>query len=200
MSRSYRRTWVVPVLILLIAAFARLWQFGEAPPGLQHDELFYAQDGRSIVEDGNWRIFYADNQGREGGYIWFLALAYLMFGATTIMVKIPALWISLLTVAMTYRVAHDLFNYRVGVIASGLAAVAFWPIFIGRLGLRAGTLPLVALVVLWGTWRVCYHHQNKPAWRTAALTGVVLGFAAWDCCLPCRCSTCTVTARSRRIA
>jgi 4-amino-4-deoxy-L-arabinose transferase-like glycosyltransferase len=176
---TYRRAWIVPVFILLIAAFARLWQFGEAPPGLQHDELFYAQDGRSIIEDGNWRIFYPNNQGREGGYIWLLGATYLMFGATTVMVKIPALWIALLTVAMTYRFARDQFGYRVGVLASGLAAVAFWPVFIGRLGLRAGTLPLVALLVIWGVWRICYRRGNKPAWRTALLTGLVLGFTAY---------------------
>src|SRR3954447_23930619 len=123
---SARRTWAAPVLILLIAAFARLWQFGAVPPGLQHDELFYAQDGRSIVEDGNWHIFYPNNQGREGGYIWFLAMAYKLFGANLVMVKIPALWIALLTVAMIYRFTADQFDYRAAVIAAGLAAVTFW--------------------------------------------------------------------------
>ncbi|MEP7286608.1 MAG: glycosyltransferase family 39 protein [Chloroflexota bacterium] len=183
MSATRRTTLWLPVLILLLAAFARLWHFSAAPPGLQHDELFYAQDGRSIIEDGNWRIFYPNNQGREGGYIWFLALAYLMFGASTVMVKIPALWISLLTLAMLYRFTRDVFSYRAAVIALGLGAVTFWPIFIGRVGLRAATLPLVGLVVLWGVWRVCYRKmpvQNWwQRWRAALLTGIVLGFAAY---------------------
>src|SRR5262249_36924072 len=53
----------------------------------------------------------------------------------------------------------------------------FWPIFLGRLGLRAATLPLVALVVLWGVWRVV--SAARPRWLTAILTGLALGFAAY---------------------
>ena len=68
------------LLIFLVAAFARLWHFQDAPPGLQHDELFKAQEGRGIVENGDWRVFYPSNQGHEGGYVWLL-------GAV-----VPAVW------------------------------------------------------------------------------------------------------------
>src|SRR5260370_13541797 len=104
-----------------------------------------------------------------------------MFGANTVMGKIPALWVALLTVPMIYRLTRDMFSYRAAVSASGLAAVTFWPIFIGRLGLRAGTLPLVALVVVWGVWRVCYARRSRGSarWPPVVLTGLVLGFAAY---------------------
>src|SRR5258708_39403751 len=97
------------------------------------------------------------------------------------MVKIPGLGVALLTVAMIYGLTRDLFSYRAAVIASGLAAVTFWPIFVGRLGLRAGTLPLVALVVMWGVWRVCYARKSHVSARRlpAVLTGLVLGFSAY---------------------
>src|SRR5258708_12698402 len=97
------------------------------------------------------------------------------------MVKIPGLGVALLTVAMIYRLTRDVFSNRAAVIASGLAAVTFWPIFIGRLGLRAGTLPLVALVVMWGVWRVCYARKSHVSTHRlpTILTGLVLGFTAY---------------------
>ncbi len=175
------RLFVLPVLILLIAAFARLWNFGEAPPGLQHDELFKAQEGRWIIENGDIRIFYPSNQGHEGGYVWLLALSYALFGANVVMVKMPALWCGLVTVALLYRFTYDYYGYRAAVIASGLAAVSFWAIFNSRVGLRAVSLPLVTLIVLWGVWRLCFYrcHDERRRWRIALFTGAALGFSIY---------------------
>lgn len=174
----------VMTCILLIAAFARLWQLGEAPPGLQHDELFKAQEGQSIVTDGNFRLFYETNQGHEGGYVWLLALSYLLFGNSLIMVKFPAFACGMLTVALLYRVAREIYNFRVAVFASGLAAVSFWAIFTSRVGLRAVLLPPIILIAIWGLWRVCYfgfspHRSGVKQWLLALLTGVFLGFAIY---------------------
>jgi 4-amino-4-deoxy-L-arabinose transferase-like glycosyltransferase len=169
------------LLIFLVAAFARIWHLQDAPPGLQHDELFKAQEGRAIVENGDWRFFYPSNQGHEGGYVWLLALSYLLLGANVIMIKMPAFWAGMLTLAMLYRFARETQNHRVGVMALALAAVSFWMMSTNRVGLRANLLPLVTLIVLWGLWRVCFVKPQQPGrrWRIALLTGIVLGFAIY---------------------
>lgn len=169
------------LLIFLVAAFARLWQFQDAPPGLQHDELFKAQEGRAIVENGDWRFFYPSNQGHEGGYVWLLALSYLLFGSNLVMIKMPPFWVGLLTLAWLYRFVRDSQNERVALIATSMAAVSFWMISTNRVGLRANLLPLVTLIVLWGLWRVCFAKPQQAVrrWRIALLTGVVLGFAIY---------------------
>ena len=125
------------LLIFLVAAFARLWGLQDAPPGLQHDELFKAQEARAIVENGDWRVFYPSNQGHEGGYVWLLALSYLLFDANVIMIKMPAFWAGMLTLALLYRFARDALNGRIANNAMGLTAVSFWMISTNRVGLRA---------------------------------------------------------------
>lgn len=140
----------VGIGLMLIATFARLYMLGEAPPGLQHDEIFKAQEGRALIERGEFRLFYPTNQGHEGAYVWVLGLSYLMFGTSFMMVKFPPLVFGLLTVALMYRVIGEVFNRRVGFVAAALTAVSFWGIFTSRVGLRAVMLPVVVLLVTWG--------------------------------------------------
>ncbi|MBZ0306156.1 MAG: glycosyltransferase family 39 protein, partial [Anaerolineae bacterium] len=172
-----RHRLVIITLILLVAVFTRLWKLGEAPPGLQHDELFKAQEGQSIVTDGNFRVFYETNQGHEGGYVWLLAVSYVLFGNSLLMVKMPAFWCGLLTVALLYRVVREIYGFRPAVFASGLAAVSFWALFTSRVGLRAVLLPPVILLVIWGLWRICYARYAR--WKLSVFTGLVLGFAIY---------------------
>lgn len=172
---------VVITLILLVAVFGRLWQLGEAPPGLQHDELFKAQEGQSIITEGNFRVFYETNQGHEGGYVWLLAVSYLLFGSSLLMVKIPAFWCGMLTIALLYRLAREIYGFRAAVFASGLAAVSFWAVFTSRVGLRAVLLPPVILVVAWGLWRISSSSRRSAAfnWKLVGFTGIALGFAIY---------------------
>lgn len=172
---------ILTTLLLLLAAFFRLWQFDSAPPGLQHDELFKAQEGRAIVESGDWRLFYPSNQGHEGAYVWLNGLSYALFGANRVMVKMPALWCGLIALALLYQVAATLFNRKVAWLAMGLGAVCFWMVFTNRVGLRANLLPPVTLGVIWGLWRVGFYRPNEQErrWGWATLTGVCLGFAIY---------------------
>jgi hypothetical protein len=62
--------------ILLLGAILRIWQMDTFPPGLQHDEVFNAREAIA----GEFQLFYASNQGREGAYIWLLGLADGLFG------------------------------------------------------------------------------------------------------------------------
>jgi len=173
--RNFRLFLVL--LILLVGVFARLWMFGAAPSGLQHDELFKAQEGKDLIENGDFRLFYASNQGHEGGYVWLLGLSYALFGANTVMVRIPAFWCGVLTLALLYRFAKDTLGFRVALLAAGLAAGSFWLVSVNRVGLRANLLPLVALAVLWGLWRIT--NANKARWGWALVTGVLLGLAVY---------------------
>lgn len=175
------RWTLVGVLILLIAAFARIWMLGEAPPGLQHDEIFKAQEGIALIEHGDFRLFYPSNQGHESGYVWVLALAYALFGKSVMMVKFPPLVFGLLTVALMYRVLGEIFNRRVGVIAAGLTAVSFWGVFTSRVGLRAVMLPVITLLVIWGVHRLYRSADTRSAkhWCVTLLTAFALGFAIY---------------------
>lgn len=167
----------IGILLLLIAAAGRILWMHDAPPGLQHDEIFKAQEGIALIQQGDFRLFYPTNQGHEGAFVWMLGMSYALFGQNVLMIKFPAIVLGLLTIALIYRVARALFNLRVAAISAGLYAVFFFGLFTGRVGLRAGMLPVVALLVLWGLHRL--HTTHRVSWRAAGLTGLTLGFAIY---------------------
>ena len=71
---------VVLLLIIAIAIFFRFWQFGSIPPGLYQDEAMNGANALSSLNSGEYKIFYTDNNGREGMIIWLDALAIKIFG------------------------------------------------------------------------------------------------------------------------
>lgn len=168
------------VLLLLVATFTRLFMLDTAPPGLQHDEIFKAQEGVALIEQGDFRLFYPTNQGHEGAFVWLLGISYALVGQNLLMIKFAAFVCGLLTVALTYRVFGRLYNWRIGFISAGLLAVSFWGIFTSRVGLRAVTLPLVALLVIAG---LHYLYRTRPAtqsrWIVSAFTGFTLGLSIY---------------------
>ena len=148
-----------------------------APPGLQHDEIFKAEEGWRLVEHGQFRVFYPTNQGHEGAYVWLLGLSYSLFGKSLLMIKFPALIYGLLTVALVYRLAGEAYDDRVAVAAGGMTAVSFWSVYISRVGLRAVMLPVFVGLFGWLLYRVCFREFSRPAqkWLVAAAAGGVLG-------------------------
>ncbi|MBC8099245.1 MAG: hypothetical protein H7Y11_07360, partial [Armatimonadetes bacterium] len=65
-TRRQAYTTLMGGALLLLAAVMRLAQLDAAPPGLQHDEIFKAQEGIALMTQGDFRVFYPSNQGHEG--------------------------------------------------------------------------------------------------------------------------------------
>lgn len=173
MSRSWGLG--VAVAVLLLAAALRFIGLGDAPPGLQHDEMFKALEARQLVTDGYFRVFYPSNQGHEGGYVWLLAASTAVFGANVVAIKFPAFVMGMLTVALTTRLGARLGGRSVGLAAGGLIAVSMWGIFTSRVSLRAGMLP--AFAALLGLCVVSL--VRRPRASTAIVTGAVMGAALY---------------------
>ncbi len=176
---TFRNRLATGTIILLAAAFLRLWMYDDVPPGLQHDEVFNAEAAVHLIDDGYLRLYYPSNQGREGAFVWLLGLPYLFFGINSLMIKFPAFVCGLLTVGLTYRFGFQNYSSRAGVVAGGLTAVSFWAVFTSRVGLRAVMLPVIVLLVLIGLSRLLNTHQTGKRRRIAILTGLALGFAIY---------------------
>jgi hypothetical protein len=175
-----RLTLILGTLILLIASALRIIALDDVPPGLQHDEIFKAQEGIALITQGDFRLFYPTNQGHEGGFVWLLGISYALFGQNLLMLRFPALAAGLLTVALTYRVTGEAFGRRAAFTAAGLTAVSMWALYVSRVGLRATLLPVVTLLVLWGLLRLTRAADaGRSAWRPAILTGVALGLSIY---------------------
>ncbi|OGY97595.1 MAG: hypothetical protein A3A43_00025 [Candidatus Liptonbacteria bacterium RIFCSPLOWO2_01_FULL_56_20] len=146
MDRRKYFWWLL--LVVIIATFLRLYQLDAAPPGLYPDEAMNGNNALEALRTGEWRTYYPENNGREGLFINIQALSLLAFGKNEPWVlRLPSALFGILTVLGLYFLAKELWNARVGLLASFLLATSFWHIIFSRIGFRAIMAPLLAV---WG--------------------------------------------------
>jgi 4-amino-4-deoxy-L-arabinose transferase-like glycosyltransferase len=168
-SPSHR--WAL-LLVLLTAAVLRLWQLGDAPPGLYRDEAYNGLDALEVLA-GNHSLFFVANNGREPLYIYLTSLSVLLFGQTVWALRLSAAIIGIVTTALTYRLAAGWFGRRTGLLTAWLWAVTLWPVHLSRIGLRVILLSLFLALVFWlGT--EAYRRRHNYLWL---LAGLVYGAA-----------------------
>src|SRR3989338_2416158 len=80
--------YIILAIIVGIGGFLRLWDLSSVPPSIYPDEAKNANDAITTFTQNNWRIFYPENNGREGIYIWLIALAFKTFGISVFSFKI----------------------------------------------------------------------------------------------------------------
>lgn len=161
--------------VLLLGAFARISALNDAPPGMQHDEMFKAIEGRQLIQAGDFRVFYPTNQGHEGGYVWLSGLSQAVMGQNLLAVRFPAIVFGLLAVALTYRAVGQMAGRQAGFLAAAMMAVSFWGAFVGRVGLRASMLPAFVVLVALGLWTLSRKIPPSRPYPLAVLTGLALG-------------------------
>jgi len=144
------------LIILIIAAFFRLWQLDSIPPGLYPDEAINGNEALDIIQQGKFKIFYPENNGREGLFIWLISLSFLIFGPSIWAIKIVPAIFGILTVLGLYLLTKELLriencklkivnlkNETIALTASFFLAISFWHINFSRIGFRAILVPFV---------------------------------------------------------
>ncbi len=136
------------VLILLVAAVLRLADLVGVPPGLEHDEVANWLIDRDILS-GRHALYFTEAYGHEAGYHYLQAAAVALLGDHALSLRLPSVFLGLLGIAASFALARRLFGQRVALINAALLAVLFWPVFFGRLGVRAISLPAVSGLAAW---------------------------------------------------
>ncbi len=178
MNDFLKKRWPVFALagILILAGFFRIWQLSSLPPGLYSDEAAYAFDAVKTLESGDFRVFYPDNNGREGLYIWILALVFKFFGIGIVEFRLVGALAGIATVAATYFLARELWDERrkaevIALASSFFLAASFWHINFSRIGFRAILMPLFLVLSFYLLVRA---FKNKRA-HVFIVTGFVFG-------------------------
>jgi len=133
------------VLILGLAAFLRLYQIGSVPPGLFRDE---AIDGCNALE-GPPRVFYPEDNGREGLYINEASVFVRAFGNKVWPLRLPAALFGIATVAGVYLLGCELDSAGAGLWAAFFLATSTWHLMFSRIAFRAIGSPLFLVWSLW---------------------------------------------------
>ncbi|KKU19180.1 MAG: hypothetical protein UX31_C0010G0027 [Candidatus Nomurabacteria bacterium GW2011_GWA1_46_11] len=148
-----RRYWWL-FLILVVAAVLRFANIDSIPPGLYPDEAMNGNNALEALRTGEFKIFYPENNGREGLFINIQALSLGTFGNTPWALRLPSIIFGLLGVLGIYFLTREILSYHhqkeeLSLLATFLSATSFWYINFSRIGFRAIMAP-AALV--WGVY------------------------------------------------
>ena len=152
---SNKKTIVFLLIILALAAFFRFWQLNQIPPGLYPDVAMNGTDAIDAMESGDYRMFYPDNNGREGFFMNLIALNFKYFGVSILNIKIVAAIFGWLTILGMFLLTRELFSRLkslnkanlLALLVAFFMAVSFWHVNFSRVGFRAIMLPLI---MVWG--------------------------------------------------
>ncbi|RPJ22175.1 MAG: hypothetical protein EHM33_24290, partial [Chloroflexi bacterium] len=152
-----RDLWTINIsrwTMLLIAAtvlvfFFRFYQTAIVPPEPFSDhaeKIFDVYD----VSQGQTRIFFPRNTGRESFQMYWTLLIAKLFGTglSFLSLKLGTAILGFLTLPFIYLLGKEIGGARVGFFAFLLAGIGYWPNVISRVGLRFPLYPLFAAPTL----------------------------------------------------
>lgn len=143
-----KKTLLLLLIILALAVFFRFWQLDSIPPGLYPDVAINGNEALMALESKNFKVFYPENNGREGLFINLIALSFSIFGVSVWAIKFVPAIIGVLTVLGLYFLAKELLNNKaVALLSSFFLAISFWHVNFSRIGFRAIMTPFC---LVWG--------------------------------------------------
>jgi 4-amino-4-deoxy-L-arabinose transferase-like glycosyltransferase len=160
--------------ILLLGFLLRVTDLTGAPLGISGDELFYYDDARLIMR-GQFPVYFPNNYGHEPLFQYLEAGFIRLIGAHAYTLRYTAVCVSMLGLAVSYALGKRLFKRRVGLIVMTLFATVFWSLFLGRIGLRVSTYPVLAMFSIYALWRAL---QDR-SWRWTIAAGLLNGLTMY---------------------
>mgnify|MGYP001601051410 CR=1 FL=1 len=168
---KYKYTLIL-ILIIIIAVFFRFWQFNSIPPGLYQDEAMNGADALSSLENGNFDLFYTNNNGREGMIIWLDALSIKLLGTETWVLRLFPTLAGVLSVLGLYFLTKKLFTVEIALASSFFMAISFWAVNFSRIGFRAG---LMLPFLIWSFYFLLRGFKTENKIYNFIAAGVLFG-------------------------
>lgn len=151
------RTKIFLLIILILAAFLRLYQLDQNPPSLNWDEISHGYNAFSILKTGQdeWgkflpTIFRAYGDYKLPVYIYLTSGSIALFGLNAFAVRFPSALAGILAVWFTFLLTKKLFKKDLVAMLSALfLALSPWHLFVSRPAFEAN---LASFLVLAGIW------------------------------------------------
>ena len=170
---------IILLIIIVIASFFRIWQLSSIPPGIYPDEAMNGNDAITSLQTHSFKIFYPNNNGREGIFIWLIALSFSILKPSIFTFKIVSSIFGILTVLGIYFLTEELFSYypkvkarSISLLSSFFLAVSFWHTNFSRIGFRA---ILVPFFFVFGFYFLFKGFRLKKYFHII-ISGILLGF------------------------
>jgi len=164
--------------ILFLAIFFRFWHISSIPPGLYPDEAINANE--ALTSPG--KVFYPENNGREGLFINLLTFAFFIFGPSITVLRIVPAILGVLTVLGIYLFTKELFKgkqnvHLIALLSSFFVSVSFWHTNFSRIGFRAILLPFCLVFSFYFLLRGLNRLKEKEllSWSSFVISGLFFG-------------------------
>ena len=151
---------ILLIFVIGVASFLRLYNIDETPPGLYPDEAMNGNNALEVLATGEYKVFYPENNGREGLFINIQALSVYIFGNEPWALRGVSALFGILTVLGLYFLTKELFSceiikiyegtkVKIALLSSFFLATSFWHILFSRIGFRAIMAPFF---LTWGIY------------------------------------------------
>ena len=136
-------------------AFLAIWLFGtvllfhrlaDVPREMTSDHAEKLLDVRDVL-NGEHRIFFPRNTGREAMQFYLIALLTPVAGLTYGAMKLSTALVAAATPLFTFLLSRVLFGARAALLATAILVVTRWHLQLARVGLRYSFSPLFAAAV-----------------------------------------------------
>ncbi len=146
MSLKNRKTLLILIAILLLGGFLRFYRLTSVPPGLYPDEAINGNNAYEALESSNFKVFYPENNGREGLFINLISYSIKFFGLKPFSIRIVSAIIGFLTIFGLFLLAKELFaSELIALFSSFFLAISFWHLNFSRIGFRAIFVPFITV-------------------------------------------------------
>lgn len=181
-----RRAWFWLLVIVLVAAFFRLYRLHVVPPGFQFDEAYNAADALRVL-GGERPLFLDANGGREVIYTYLQALLMSLIGEHVLALRLTSALLGLLTVALNFCMVRTMLDdpdhgerpraeaQLVALASSAFMAITYWHVHFSRYGIRGVLLPLLEVCLVCAFWR----GVQSPSLVWWVVAGILLGLGPY---------------------
>ena len=168
---------VASALVLLVGIWARLWEFGTVPPGLNVDEASIGVEAYYLYKygmDRNGITFPVHliswGSGQNAPYAYVLIPFVVLGDLDAVSIRLPMLLAGIFALPLAFIVGNRLGGYRLGLLSMALVAISPWHIITSRWAVESNLFPFVFLL----SFAMLLHSRSDNIWFVLAL----LGFAA----------------------
>jgi hypothetical protein len=147
------RHFVLFAAIIALGLFARVWEYRSLPPGLNQDDASNGVDAMSLYRYGTDRTgvpfpirFVSWGSGQDALYGYMLVPLIAVAGLSPTVVRLPMLFVSILSLPLVYFIGRKLRGPDFGILAMFLLAISPWHIILSRRALEANLLPFLFML------------------------------------------------------
>jgi len=148
------------------------------PHGIHPDEVMNGSNALEVIKTGRPRIFYPENNGREGLFINAQTISIALFENTEFALRLPSAILGVLTVFGLYCLGTELAGAPAGLLAAFFLATR-WHINSSRMGTRGIATPFFlvwSVYLLLRAWRSLRADAGHALWAAGAGAVYGLGF------------------------